>query len=109
MWAKIDAPPSLGGEYLQRLKGLEEQREFLCNTVKNTLENHDLVWFEGKYGQSGRALDAEARKTQAIWIREARDLTDRMLPWYAAGLGRKEYLADYDYWGKRPEIGRAHV
>jgi hypothetical protein len=74
VWAKIDAPPSLGGEYLQRLKGLEEQREFLCNTVKNTLENHDLVWFEGKYGQSGRALDAEARKTQAIWIREARDL-----------------------------------
>ena len=63
---------------------------------------HELEWFEGKFGPSGRALNEETRKTQAIWGTKAQNLYHGILPWYAAGLGRKDYLADYDYWAKSP-------
>ena len=47
-------------------------------------------------------MDEETQKTQNIWVRAARNLTERILPWYAAGLGRKGLMADYDYWAKSP-------
>ena len=87
---------------MQRLNNLEKQRDHLCKTIRETLEEKDLEWFQGNFGPSGRALDEETQKAQAVWTREARNITDGIHLWYAAGLGRKEYLADYDYWAKSP-------
>lgn len=102
LWEQPEDPPDLGPEYRRQLEILKEERDHLIKTITDTLNARDVDWFQGKYGPSGRALNEEAAEEQEIWRREARRMTDKLMPWFEAGLGLPDYVPDFDYWSLIP-------
>ena len=99
-WAALPDPPHLGTEFAENIDRLERRRNHLFQTIRDTLSKRDLSWFEGRYGFSGDALDEKASQEQSLWRKEAAGIVHNISPWTEAALGRKEYLADFQYWGK---------
>lgn len=92
----------LGEEYLESLSRLKKQRDHLLESVRSELDSHDLDWFQGKFGPSGRALEEIAATQQEAWQKEAKRLSEGVFVWHQAGLGRRDLLADFDYWERIP-------
>ena len=92
----------LGDEYLESLQRLKKQRDHLFEKVWSELDSHDLEWFEGKFGPSGKALEELAARRQEAWQKEAKRLSEGVFVWHQAGLGRRDLIADFDYWERIP-------
>ncbi|SMC10381.1 hypothetical protein ROA7745_00188 [Roseovarius aestuarii] len=92
----------LGEEYLESLHRIKTRRDHLLESVRSELDNHDLDWFQGRFGPSGRELEEIAATQQVAWQKEAKRLSEGIFVWHQAGLGRRYLIADFDYWERIP-------
>lgn len=59
----------------------------------------DETIFE-RFNENGRAMDEEACKWEASWRDDANSFLHRPRAFNMAGLGRPDYVADYEHWGR---------
>ncbi|MFG5382453.1 hypothetical protein [Yoonia sp. R2-816] len=99
-WQPRAVPLVLGSEYDARLERLEASRQQAIKIVRDKLEDLEDETIFTRFDERGRATDEETREWTSTWRSDANDILRRQRAFNMAGLGKPDYLADYEHWGR---------